>query len=157
MIRLYGKTAYGIAAEKLLVRSGCTVRRWRTSMSGRAFTGAKDWGIEVPRPRGPVSFGTFAHEIGHQMLHRGTRRQRWLEELEAWEYALAQFDRFDLPGKERAQAYAAKSLVYAAAKANRRCSPETAQEILDRFPDWVWSAGSGCAMVGADLEERVTA
>lgn len=128
----------------LLQQSSCTVRRYRTSMTGRAFTRADDWGIEAPEPKGPISFAVFAHEIGHQMLHREGRRSRWLEEVEAWEYALAQFERFDLPGQEKAQADAAKSLVYAAAKANRRCSPETAQAILDRFPEWVWTINAPC-------------
>lgn len=147
------RSDYRVAAEALLRESGCTVRRWRTSNTGRAFTRSDDWGIEVPQPRGPVSFGVYAHEVGHQMLHREGSRPRWLEELEAWEYALAQFDRFQLRGIERCRSDAAKSLVYAAAKANRRCSPETAQAILDRFPDWVWMHDSCDAMVAADLEE----
>ena len=136
---------YRAAAQELLRESGCTVRKWRSSNSGRAFTSSDDWGIEVPDPRGPVSFGVFAHEIGHQMLHRHNgKTPRWLEELEAWEYALDQFPRFGLKGRERAQSDAAKSLVYAAVKANRRCSPETAAAILDRFPDWVWAADGSC-------------
>lgn len=135
-----GKEPFRSAAETLLKESGCTVRKWRTRNTGRAFTRAADWGIEVPEPRGPLSFGTFAHEIGHQMLHREGTRQRWLEELEAWEYALAQFERFNLPGFDKSQFDAAKCLVYAAAKANRRCSPEVAARILDRMPSWVWAA-----------------
>jgi hypothetical protein len=148
---------FEIAGKALLLESGCTVRKWRGANTGRAFTRAADWGIEAPDPRGPISFGVFAHEVGHQMLHRHGSRPRWLEELEAWEYALAQFERFNLPGKERSQADAAKSLVYAAAKADRRGSPETARKILDRFPEWVWEADSGCAMVGADLQDSATA
>ncbi len=73
------------------------------------------------------------------MLHRRNSKPRWLEEVEAWEYALEQFDRFDLPSKDKAKSDAARSIVYAAAKADRRrCSPETAQAILDRLPEWVW-------------------
>ena len=145
---------YARAAQALLDESGCTVVKWRKSMTGLAFTRSPIWAIEVPEPRGPISFGVFAHEVGHQMLHREGRKQRWLKEVEAWEYALEQFPRFGLKGVERARADAAKSLVYAAHKANRRCSPETAQAILDRFPEWVWAADSGCAMVGADVTAK---
>lgn len=128
---------YERAADELLRESGCVVRRWRSSTTGVAFTREEDWGIEAPEPRGPVSFATFAHEIAHQVLHRRNSAPRWLEEIEAWEYALAQFERFELRGVERARADAVKCLLYAARKASRRCSPETARRILDRY-GWVW-------------------
>jgi hypothetical protein len=93
--------------------------------------------------------------VGHQLLHRFNSKARWLEELEAWEYALDQFDRFGLEGKEKARADAAKCLVWAAHKAERRCSPETAQEILDRYPDWVWAErGSVGAMSYLDMHTK---
>jgi hypothetical protein len=133
---------YQAAADVLLAETGCTVRKWRQNMAGRAFTRADDWGIEVPEPRGAISFGVFAHEVGHQLLHRHNSAPRWLEELQAWEYALAQFDRFELAGKHKAREDAAKSLVWAAAKTEKRCSPETAQKLLDHYPEWVWSDSS---------------
>ena len=145
---------YEIAAETLLRETGCTVRTWRKRNTGRAHTSARDWGIDVPRPRGPISFATFAHEVGHQLLHRSNGSYpRWLEELEAWEYALAQFDRFNLVGRDKAQTDAAESLAYAANKAiRRRASAETAQRILDRYPDWVWAGDVGRAMASIDIE-----
>lgn len=149
---------YEDAAAVLLRESGCTVRKYRTSNTGAAYTNDKDWGIAAPRPRGPISFGVFAHEVGHQMLHRGNGSYpRWLEEMEAWEFALAQFDRFKLAGKEKSRLDAAESLVYAAHKANRRATPETAQAILDRYPAWVWAGDVGRAMQGAALDEKVAA
>jgi hypothetical protein len=131
---------YEEAAAVLLKESGCTVRKWRQNTTGKAYTRSADWGIEAPRPRGPISFATLAHEVGHQMFHRFNSTPRWLEELEAWEYALEQFDRFELAGKDKAQEDAAKCLLWAAEKANKRASPETAQKILDRYPAWVWAA-----------------
>lgn len=126
------------AGRTLLEESGCTLREVSKGTYGRAYTRAPDWGIVAPLPTGPVSFGVFAHEVGHQLLHRGPKRPRWLEEIEAWEYALAQFERFGLAGVERARERARSSLLYAAAKALRRCSPETATRILDRY-SWVWT------------------
>src|SRR5262245_38881114 len=92
------------AAEAVLVReSGVTIRLpYRKATTGRAYTSSKDWGIATPDPRGPVSFVTFAHEVGHQLLHRTGKRPRWQEEGEAWDYALKQFNRFALPGQEKA-------------------------------------------------------
>lgn len=108
------------AADVLLRESGCTVRRYRERLGGVAFTDADDWGIEVPHPFGPVSFAIFAHEVAHQLLHRHSGKPRWLEEVEAWDYALDQFDRFDLPGRDQAERRACRSVSYAFRKALRR-------------------------------------
>jgi hypothetical protein len=127
---------YQDAAAVLLRETGCTVRKWRQNTTGTAYTKSDDWGIESPRPRGPVSFAVFAHEVGHQVKHRYNSAPRWLEEIEAWEYALEQFDRFELAGRDNAQARGARSLRYAAHKASLRCSAKTALLILNRMPDW---------------------
>ncbi len=148
--------AYLLAGAELLRESGCTVRKYRTSNSGRAFTYSDDWGIEAPEPRGPVSFYVFAHEIAHHMLHRGNGNYpRWLEEIEADEYALAQFARFDLDGYIKARDRAAGYLCYSLWKAARRCSAETAQAILDRAPEWTWGSDWWrCIETLARLAER---
>ena len=139
------------AAQVLLRESGCIVRRYRTSVTGVASVRSDDWEIEAPEPLGPVSFAVLAHEIGHQLLHRTRNRPRWLEELEAWEYALKQFERFDLKGIDRARHSAKKSLVYAAIKAARRGNAKTAQTILDRYPSWVWDGDAPDIMVVGEL------
>lgn len=132
--------AYEEAARVLLQESGCTVRKWRKSNTGTAYTASDDWGIETPRPRGQASFAVLAHEVGHQLLHRRNSKQRWLEEVEAWEYALAQFDRFGLAGREKAEATAARCLDYAVTKAlRRRCSVATyvamKARLAERWPE----------------------
>ena len=129
---------YENAAAVLIAESGCEVSRWRKTMSGTAYTKDENWRIEAPYPRGPISFGIFAHEVGHQMLHRIDRRYRWLEELEAWEFSLSQFDRFVLPGKAAAMRRAAGSLRYAAWKTSRRASDATMEKLELRYPAWVW-------------------
>ena len=128
--------AYEEAARVLLRESGCTVRKWRKANTGTAYTASADWGIETPRPRGQASFAVLAHEVGHQMLHRHNSKQRWLEEVEAWEYALAQFDRFGLAGREKAEATASRCLGYAVTKAlRRRCSTATYEAMRARLDE----------------------
>lgn len=138
-----GREPFLSAAGVLLKESGCTVRKWRRNNTGVSYYREADWGIECPEPRGPISFGVLAHEIGHQMLHREVRNQRWVEEMEAWEYALAQFERFGLPGADAVRLDAAKCLVYAAAKAERRSKQPRVlmRRIRERFPAWVWELG----------------
>lgn len=126
---------YREAADLLLHESGCTVRKWRTSNTGRADLKSAEWEIEVPEPRGPISFGVFCHEIGHQLLHRHGTRPRWLQEIEAEEYALAQFDRFHLAGRDRYEHHAARHLGWSFIKAARR-SKKAAAAIIAAYPEW---------------------
>lgn len=129
---------YETAFTQLLKESGCTVRRYRTHLSGIAFTRADDWGIEVPMPTTPLRFGIAAHEVGHQMLHRFNSIPRWQEEWEAWDFALKQFDRFGLAGAEKCLPRVGRNLRYAARKAERR--GVLPQRIEAVYPAWVWFA-----------------
>jgi hypothetical protein len=139
-----GREPYLSAAETLLRESGCTVTRWRSTSSGAADIYSDAWEIEVPEPRGPVSYAIFAHEVGHQMLHRRPRakKRRWVEELEAWEFALDTFERFSLPGIEAARADAAKSMSWACSKGLRRARTRgdernLAAEMIAGLPPWM--------------------
>jgi hypothetical protein len=136
--RLYSiMNKWQAAVDQLIKESGVTVRRWRKHNSGVAYTGANDWGVEIPVPKGPVSFCIAAHEIGHQVKHRKNgRTPRWVEEVEAWEYALAMLERFELPDKAgRATRTATKSLDYSFGKAFRR--GVSIEVIRARFPEWM--------------------
>lgn len=143
---LAGRFPWEPAARTLIGESGCTVHRWRSSNTGIAYTRSDDWGIEVPQPRGPVSFGVLAHEVAHQLHHRYGKgsRPRWLEELEAEEWALQQFARLGLPEAEVYQRTARRHLQRVADRVvrHRKLTPETAEALLARFPDWVWVWGS---------------
>lgn len=134
---------YEEAAAILLRESGCTVRRYRTSMSGIAWNNDA-WEIEAPAPRGEVSFGTFAHEIAHHLLHMhgAPGRPRWVEEIEAEEWALDQFDRFGLSGRWRYERNAAAHLAEVFRRAiARRVHPDV---ISRAAPDW-WSLALDCS------------
>jgi hypothetical protein len=126
---------YREAADLLVRESGVTVRKWRTSNSGSADLKSHEWEIEAPEPRGPISFGVFCHEVGHQLLHRVGTKPRWLQEIEAEEYALAQFDRFGLAGRDRYEHHAARHLGWSFLKAARR-SKRAAARILAEQPEW---------------------
>lgn len=127
---------YELAAAALLAASGIGVERYRTGNTGVARVVDGKRVIQTPRARGPVSFGVLAHEIGHHALgHVGSNRlPRWVEEVEAWEFALAAVQKFGLGGYDRVYADALKSIGYAFSKALRRgVAPDT---IRDRFPAW---------------------
>lgn len=89
-----GREPWRSATAALLDEHGLSVRKWRSSTTGCAY---RDYPlIEGPEPRGRVSFAVLAHEVGHKALHGRGSKPRWLEEVEAWEFALAQFQRFRL-------------------------------------------------------------
>jgi hypothetical protein len=123
---------YELAAAALMESADVEVRKYRTSTTGQAF---KDRTITTPRPRGAISFGVLAHEVGHVVLdHHHNSKPRWVEEVEAWQFALRAVERFGLNGYEKVHRRAAQSLAYAFGKAIRRgVKPET---ISERFPVW---------------------
>jgi hypothetical protein len=126
---------YEAAGRKLVAKHRVTVRKWRRRNTGTAAPLSRQ--IEAPKPRGPISFAVLAHEVGHVVLHFSGRRYRWVEEVEAWEFALKQFDVYGLDGVERARADAVKGIAYAFAKAERRgASPSL---IAETYPAW-WDA-----------------
>lgn len=149
--------AYERAGATLLAESGCEVVRWRTHSTGIAWLAADRWMIEAPRPRGPVSFGVFAHEVGHQMLHRGRgSRSRWQKEIEAWEWALDCFARFELPRVERARLDAVRSLSWVAHASARHAKPGTARAIRARY-EWVFAAAAEFAEQGETVQHAALA
>lgn len=129
------------AGQALLSETGCRVRSYRENLSGRAYTSRSDWSIDVPRPTTARRFATFAHEVGHQLLHRKDRGRRkltrWQEEAEAWAYALGCFDRFDLPGAEHAHQDAIVALAYKAYKIAQRGNPDCASYTRPPQPYYV--------------------
>jgi hypothetical protein len=118
MKNVEGTEPWRSAAQTLLDETGCEVIRWRSGMTGRSMTYTAE--IEAPRPKTARSFAIFAHEIGHQRLHRENGKYpRWREEVEAWEFAFDQFTRFGLPGRNKQRKIAVRFIGYAFTKAVR--------------------------------------
>jgi hypothetical protein len=116
---------YDAVVREMLDRYGVRVRKWRTSMSGVAWTVTYADGrvarlIEAPRPRGPMSAAVFLHEIGHHAIGLGAYRPRCLEEYHAWAWALAQMEAHGLNITDAVRQRMHASLHYAIAKALRR-------------------------------------
>jgi hypothetical protein len=146
-----GREPFASAAATLLNHVGC-LACWRTSSNGGYAQFTRPFGLDrkhylvtAPEPRGPVSFATVAHEVGHHDLGHldrrvgRTRGPRWWEEVEAWVYALDAFDDFDLPGKDRARRSAEPHLQHAFTKALRR-SPDP-EKLAARFAETLAGAG----------------
>lgn len=121
-LNLVGKEPWLSAASQLLRESGCEISKYRNNLTGLALTSAVGghWWIETPRPSTAKRYAVLAHEVGHWTLHYQKGGRRWLEEVQAWDYALSTFDRFNLPDKEQVLEYAQRCVGYSIRKAVRR-------------------------------------
>jgi hypothetical protein len=140
---LKGSQPYLNAARTLIREHRCTVCAISPNASGWAY--ARRRAIEVPHPRGPRTFVALAHEVGHQALHRrglqpGHRRpQRWVEEMEAYVFAIEACERFSLPDGARMRKMAGErtypwfwlALEHSAVPRQRR------RQMLERSPEWM--------------------
>lgn len=116
---------YDRVVESMLAKYGVRVRKWRTSMSGVAWTvtyrdGKVSRLIESPRPKGPMSAAVFLHEIGHHALGIGAFKPRCLEEYHAWAFAIRAMEAEGLNVTDAVRDRMRRSLEYAVRKAMRR-------------------------------------
>ena len=81
---------------------------------------AKNSNIEIPNPKTEKSFAICLHEIGHKVLGHNKRKKRFIEEFEAWNYALNIFRILKIPIKNNVRQRYKRSIRYAIDKAVRR-------------------------------------
>ena len=130
---------YSYIARKMLSLHDIRVRKWRTSMSGCAWRicyhdgGAINW-IEAPRPRSPISLAIFLHEIGHHVIGFDTYRQRCLEELHAWKWAIRTMHKLGIKPTGGVTRRFQRSMQYAVGKALRRRIKRVPKELRSFMP-----------------------
>jgi hypothetical protein len=101
------------------------IRRWRSSMSGKAWRvyyhdgRALNW-IESPRPKTPVSLAIFLHEVGHHVIGFQKYRRRCEEEYHAWMWAVETMRRRGVEPDGKVRRRVELSMRYAVGKAVRR-------------------------------------
>ncbi len=130
---------YERMTREMLATHGVRVRRWRTSMSGIAWTVTYQDGkvvrlIESPKPKGPMSAAIFLHEIGHHAIGIGAFKPRCLEEYHAWRFALEEMARQGIAITERVEKRRRDSLRYAVGKAMRRGIRDVPAELQEFVP-----------------------
>lgn len=152
-----GSGPYADAARSLLAEHDVIVWKWRSGSSGVAYTSTETKRvIECPKPTGAVSFGILAHEVGHQVLHRGNGSYpRWREEIEAEQFALDAFDRLDVPNRQRYLKNASKHVARATTRVlDRRPSLATIEEIQGALPGWLRDSDRSQILDAATVAER---
>lgn len=116
---------YESLTRGMLARYGIKVRKWRSSMSGVAWTltfrdGSVSRLIASPKPKGPMSAAVFLHEVGHHAIGIGAVKPRCLEEFAAWAFSIEHMRLHGIPITPRVATRVERSLRYAVGKARRR-------------------------------------
>jgi hypothetical protein len=101
------------------------VRRWRTTMTGCAWSVVHEDGkrvnwIEAPYPKTPISLAIFLHEIGHHAIGFERYRKRCEEEYHVWVWALQTMRELGTSPDARVLRRFELSVRYAVEKAARR-------------------------------------
>ena len=131
---------YESFVEKMTTRYIIRIKRWRTQMSGCAWSVLHSNGrcvnwIESPRPRTPISLAIFLHEIGHHAIGFKKYKKRCEEEYHAWVWAIDQMRKFGVEPDEKVMKRFDLSMQYAVGKAMRRGIkdlPETLTSFMPR-------------------------
>lgn len=123
--RTRARDRYGELVALMKRRHAVRIRKWRSRMTGCAWQvqyadGSVVRLIEAPYPRSPISVAVFLHEVGHHAIGFSRYKPRCLEELKAWEWALAAMEAHAIPITDKVQRRVESSLRYAVAKAQRR-------------------------------------
>lgn len=101
------------------------VRRWRTAMSGCAWSvrhadgRSINW-IESPRPRTPLSLAIFLHEVGHHAIGFDRQEHHSDEEYLAWKWAIDTMRRLGVEPDARTRRRVERSMQYAVQQSVRQ-------------------------------------
>ncbi len=101
------------------------IRRWRTQMSGCAWSvfyhdGRRINWVESPYPKTPISLAIFLHEIGHHAIGFHRFKVRCEEEYHVWLWAFRQMDRFGVTADAKVTRRFDRSMRYVVQMALRR-------------------------------------
>ncbi len=115
--KLTGK--YKELVKCLLSIYNLNVTKINKGMNGTAYRDNNN--IEIPHPKTDKSLSICLHEIGHKVLHhKRSSKKRFIEEYEAWNYALNIFRILEIPIRKGLRNKYKRSLRYAVNKALRR-------------------------------------
>jgi hypothetical protein len=132
-------THFAIIARKTAQRHRIRVKRWRKSMTGKAWRvyhsdgRVVNW-IESPKPKTPISLAIFLHEVGHHVIGFEKYRRRCEEEFAVWNWALREMRRWGVKPTARVNRRVEMSMRYAVGKALRRGIKTLPESLLKFVP-----------------------
>lgn len=118
-------TRFDRIAQQVQLQHDIRIKKWRRSMTGCAWRvyyhdgRVINW-IEAPRPRSPISFAIFMHEVGHHVIGFERFKRRCEEEYHVWVWALAEMEKLGVPPDGKVRRRFDLSMQYAVGKALRR-------------------------------------
>ena len=113
------KGKYKELVKCLLSIYNLNVIKINDSMRGSAYRDNNN--IEIPNPKTDKSLSICLHEVGHKVLnHKRNGKKRFIEEFEAWNYALNIFRVLEIPIRKGLRNKYKRSINYSINKALRR-------------------------------------
>ena len=128
---------YTRIVAKMKKRHAIRIKRWRGSMTGKAWRvyyhdgRVVNW-VEAPSPKTPISLAIFLHEVGHHVIGFEKYRRRCEEEYHVWVWAIDQMRRCGIEPDKKVIRRFDLSMRYAVGKAMRR-GMKTLPEPLKQF------------------------
>jgi len=125
--------------DEMKHRYDVRIKRWRSSMSGKAWRvyyhdgRAVNW-IESPQPKTPISLAIFLHEVGHHVIGFQKYRRRCEEEFHVWMWAINAMRRHGIEPDFKVQRRVELSMRYAVSKALRRVIKRLPESLLCYLP-----------------------
>jgi len=115
------------------------VRRWRTQMSGCAWSvfyhdGRRVNWIESPYPKTPISLSIFLHEVGHHAVGFKKYKLRCEEEYHVWQWAFRQMRRLGVTPDAKVARRFDRSMQYVVQMALRQGTRSLPQPLQKYIP-----------------------
>jgi hypothetical protein len=130
---------FGRIASEMRKRYDIHVKRWRRTMSGKAWRvyhhdgRVVNW-IESPQPKTAISLAIFLHEVGHHVIGFEKYRRRCEEEFHVWMWALNEMRRFGIEPNDKVHRRVEMSMRYAVGKALRRGIKQLPEPLIQFAP-----------------------
>lgn len=119
------RTRYDDIVKRVKHAYDIRIRRWRTTMSGCAWStlhrdGRRTNWVESPRPRSALSLAVFLHEVGHHAIGIDRDEHHSDEEYLAWKWAIDTMRRLGVEPDARVRRRVQRSMQYAVEQSVRR-------------------------------------
>jgi len=109
---------YEYLIRNLILENNIKVKPFLNRLRGCAYPESRT--IEIPYPNTKLRLSIALHEVGHIVLNHNNTKKRYIEEIEAWDYALKLMKLNNIPISNKLRLKRKKSINYAIGKAKRR-------------------------------------
>lgn len=109
---------YSDLINNLMKENNIKLKGYKTNLTGVAYPDERS--IIIPKPTTKLRLSICLHEVGHIVLNHNNKKKRYIEEKEAWDFALNYMKKEKIPITKKVRIRRKESINYAIGKAMRR-------------------------------------